>query len=73
MLDTKLYYLLLLLGLAGCAPKKIVNGPSVWIEPRCITQPVKMDNCNLHSDPPKCSGPARVIYKRGCETIVLSK
>ena len=71
----RLFLLLMLSSATGCAHKKIAaNLPTLLIEPSCITKPVEIEHCyDLKSVPPKCSGPAKVDYKLGCESVEIPK
>jgi type IV pilus biogenesis protein CpaD/CtpE len=66
--------LLLTLALCGCASRKVVTGPTLLLDantPGCITS-VAITNCvDLKSDPPKCLGPSKIIYKKGCEKVLV--
>ena len=70
----RLFLLLMLSSATGCAHKKLAaNLPTLLIDQSCVTRPIVIENCNLKEDPPKCSGPAHVIYKKGCESVQLVK
>lgn len=58
----------ILSGLAGCSAKKI-TGPTLLIDPSCVTKTIQILNCDLGTEPPHCSGPAIVNYKKGCGRI----
>lgn len=53
--------------LAGCASKHVVR-PAMTLEPACLTQPVKLLDCDS-SEPPHCKK-IMLDYKRGCEQVV---
>lgn len=60
--------ILLALTLTGCAAKKVA-GPSIVIEPGCVTKPIVVANCDLKTEPPHCAGPSVIPYRKGCETV----
>lgn len=58
----------LLIVLVGCAAKKTVY-PTIYVEPACVTQAIKLLNCDAQS-PPNCKK-ITVVYKKGCERVSL--
>jgi hypothetical protein len=66
----KLAVLVLTLALVGCAAKKPVKpGVTYYIDPPCLTKPIKLEQCDLQS-PPNCKV-IRVNYKPKCERLAL--
>jgi hypothetical protein len=65
----KIALLLLTLSLAGCAKRAVQPGVTYYIDPPCLTKPIKLEQCDLQS-PPNCKI-VRVNYKPKCERLAL--
>lgn len=61
--------LILLVSLVGCTKQPAKPGLTYYIDPPCLTKPIKLDRCDLQS-PPNCKR-ITVDYKPKCERIAL--
>ena len=58
--------------LAGCAAKRPVSGFRAFVDAKCITAPIILEQCDFQVEPPRCAK-IKLSYKRGCEQIDASK
>lgn len=61
--------LILLVSLVGCAKRPAKPGLTYYIDPPCLTKPIKLERCDLQS-PPNCKR-ITVDYKPKCERVAL--